>query len=141
MISKRTLLGLISAAAESIIPFEDLTDEQRDVLLNMTYRLCNCKICASPYWKDKPNAHALAHINKNTYVISFSKKYFDFYTQQDAPGISLFILIETAVHEILHGLFPDLEEEAVEKKTAEWLNNFNWDFHIPHFARPKHEDW
>jgi len=138
MISRKKLLDLIVKSAEVVIPFGDLTDEQRDILLSIQYRFCDCKRCSSPYVNEKPKADALAHFNKRTYVVSISKRWFDFYLQKDfAPYIGLFIVIRTMLHEILHGLYPLLGESAIEQKTTEWLNAFDWDLEKPHFARTR----
>ncbi len=72
--------------------------------------LCTCEECQ----KDGG-----AHINRKG-QIRISKKYFDGALNQEAPPpMGLLEIMYTLVHQLLHGIFPELDETAINEKTAQ----------------------
>lgn len=78
------------------------------VLYYFSSNLCTCEECQ----KD-----CGAHINRKG-QIRLSKKYFDgALNQETSPPMGLLELMYTLVHQLLHGIFPELDEEAINKET------------------------
>jgi len=124
MSPNRTLLNLIYGDASRYIPTNELTEEQLEKLDNITYRWCNCKSCKRPL---KIGAVTVVpqwagHANAKTLTIRLSKP---FLKQNTNPtvAITLSTFVHTVLHEIIHILFPEFNEEQTEKKTREWMSN------------------
>lgn len=59
--------------------------------------------------------------------ISWSKKFFEPLIKQEMMmPETLFILIDTALHETIHILYPEFDEYETRKKTAGWLKRNLW---------------
>jgi hypothetical protein len=82
-----------------------------------TYNICSCEACQ--------NGRG-AHINKKG-QIRISKKYFhDTLTQETSSPTALLELMYTIAHQILHGIFPELDEKTIKEKVEQvWRNGIN----------------
>lgn len=87
-----------------------LDAEQKTRAQYFSYNLCSCKACQNMCG---------AHINKKG-QIRISKKFFsDTLTQETASPNALLELMYTIAHQILHGIFPDFDEETINEKTEQ----------------------
>jgi hypothetical protein len=88
----------------------ELGVEQKTRALYFNYNLCDCDSC---------NKEVGTHINKKG-QIRISKKFFQ-EKLNSQPPYGLVEIMYTLFHQILHGLFPNLEEyEVVEKTERFW---------------------
>ncbi|MBN1785022.1 MAG: hypothetical protein JW815_04735 [Candidatus Bathyarchaeota archaeon] len=79
-------------------------------LYSFSCNLCTCEECQK---------EAGAHINRKG-QIRISKKYFDATLIQEAPPpMGLLEIMYTIVHQLLQGIFPELDETVINKKTDE----------------------
>ena len=85
-----------------------LDTEQKTRALYFSYNLCSCDACKKEYG---------AHINKKG-QIRISQKFFQNKLQSPPPA-GLLELMYTILHQMLHGIFPELEEEAITEKTEQ----------------------
>ena len=85
-----------------------LDTKQKTRALYFSYNLCSCKACQ----KD-----CGAHINKKG-QIRISKKFFQ-NTLKSPPPAGLLELMYTLLHQLLHGIFPELDEETINEKTEQ----------------------
>ncbi|MBT8171601.1 hypothetical protein KJN74_01845 [Candidatus Bathyarchaeota archaeon] len=85
-----------------------LETQQKTRALYFQYNLCTCEAC---------NKECGAHINKKG-QIRISKKFFSDRLQSPPPN-GLIELIYVMFHQILHGIFPEIEEDLIAKKTEE----------------------
>lgn len=94
-----------------------LDPEQKTRAQYFTYNLCTCDKCQSTCG---------AHINKKG-QIRISQKYFHNTLTQETPSpIALLELMYTIAHQILHGIFPELDEESINKKVEQmWRSGMN----------------
>lgn len=89
---------------------KQLNNEQKTRAYYFIYNLCTCEACQ----KD-----CGTHINKKG-KIRISKKMFLEILNQDKPlPIGLLELMFTILHEVLHGIFPELDEKTITEKTQQ----------------------
>ncbi|PVX25403.1 MAG: hypothetical protein CW691_04645 [Candidatus Bathyarchaeum sp.] len=82
--------------------------EQKTRALYLSYNICSCDACQK---------ECGAHINKKG-QIRISQKFFHD-KLQSAPPAGLLELMYTILHQMLHGVFPELDEEAIIEKTEQ----------------------
>ena len=112
--SQEAVFELIYNAATCFVPTNELTDEQLDKLNDITYRGCRCRLCRE--------GGIAGHANKLECKIRWSKPFFkDLITQRVSMHYTLFEAIDTMLHETIHILFPEYDEEQTKQKTYEWL--------------------
>jgi hypothetical protein len=64
-----------------------------------------------------------AYINKKGEVRIGHKFFLDTLNQKSSPAIGVLELMYTILHELLHGVFPELDEDAIIEKTEKvWTN-------------------
>jgi hypothetical protein len=85
-----------------------LDNEQKTRALYLSYNLCSCDACQKKCG---------AHINKKG-QIRISQKVFQNKIQSPPPAGHL-ELMYTMLHQMLHGIFPELNEETVTEKTEQ----------------------
>ena len=135
-VTRKKLLEIVFEASQCFIPTDELTNEQKDRLDNIRYGLCDCKICKRALTSPITEWKALGHSNRKTYYIGISQDSIEFmagigkYGPPSIPRliipIFLLQLIKTILHEIIHILSPECNEEEVRDKTNAWLNSFDW---------------
>ena len=86
--------------------------EEKTRAIYFQYNLCLCEACQKS---------CAAHINKKG-QIRISQKYFQ-NTFQSTPPAGLLELMYTILHQMLHGIFSELDEEIITKKTEQTWNN------------------
>ena len=87
-----------------------LDSEQKTRALYFSYNLCTCEECQ----KD-----CGAHINRKG-QIRISKRYFNSALNQEEPSpVGLLELMYTLLHQLLHGIFPELDEKTINEKTEQ----------------------
>ena len=87
-----------------------LDTEQKTRALYFSYNLCTCKECQK---------ECGAHINRKG-QIRISKKFFNGTLNQETPSpIGLLELMYTLLHQLLHGIFSELDEETINEKTEQ----------------------
>ncbi|MCW3989811.1 MAG: hypothetical protein NWE88_07040 [Candidatus Bathyarchaeota archaeon] len=113
-ISKVRFLDIIVESAKIFVPTENLTKEQLEAYDNIEYGFTHLKEPVGIAWYEK---NRFAINDKNVRYLASEK-----------PLISgiLLDLIQTALHEIVHILFPGDTEKQVHERTVEWLNSYNW---------------
>ena len=122
MVSQNAVFSLIYNAATCFIPREELTEEQREKLDNITYKSCYCPLCSG-----KTGKKVLGHANRQMSRINWSNDFFKPLIKQDLMmPETLFLLLDTALHEIIHIIYPEFDEYETKKKTAEWLKRNLW---------------
>jgi hypothetical protein len=91
-----------------------LDTEQKTRAQYFSYNLCSCKECRK---------ECGAHINKKG-QIRISKKFFRNTLNQETPQpIMLLELMYSLFHQLLHGIFPEYNEETINEKTEQaWKN-------------------
>jgi hypothetical protein len=95
--------------------------EQKTRALYFSYNLCSCDACQQ---------ECGAHINKKG-QIRISQKFFQNKLQSPPPA-GLLEVMYTILHQMLHGIFPELEEETITEKTAQ-----TWKTGIAELAKEK----
>lgn len=60
-----------------------------------------------------------AHINKKGQIRLSHSYFLETLNQKTSPAFGVLELMYTIIHELLHGIFPDLIEEVITKKTEE----------------------
>lgn len=117
--SQEAVFELIYNAATCFIPTNELTEEQLDKLDNITYDGCTCRLCRGD--------NAVGHADRKRLKICWSKPFFSvLLTQKMSMSATLFEAVDTILHEIIHILFPDYDEEQTRQKTHEWLKRNLW---------------
>jgi hypothetical protein len=102
--------ALYDSAVAVLDSAPQLDPEQKTRALYFSYNLCTCKECQ----KD-----CGAHINRKG-QIRISKKYFNSALNQEAPSpAGLLELMYTLIHQLMHGIFPELDEETINEKTEQ----------------------
>jgi hypothetical protein len=87
-----------------------LDSEQKTRALYFSHNLCTCEACKK---------ECGAHINKKG-QIRISKKFFQSTLNQKTPApIGLLEVMYTILHQLVHGIFPELNEETINKKTEQ----------------------
>ena len=134
MLTDTKLLELVYNAATCYVPNEELNEEQLERFDNIRYRWCNCRRCRRAL-KIKEKVlipQYVAHANRSTLEISFSKPVLKEHINMPY-SMFLLALIATALHEIVHVLFPEFNEEEAVDKTWKWLKKNNWVLHAEKF--------
>jgi len=85
-----------------------LDSVQKTRALYLSYNLCLCDDCQK---------ECGAHINKKG-QIRISQKFFQ-KSLQSPPPAGLLELMFTILHQMLHGIFPELDEETIVEKTEQ----------------------
>jgi len=105
---------ILDALCDSVLAVLESTtqldNEQKTRALYFSYNLCSCKECQK---------ECGAHINKKG-QIRISKKFFhNTLTQETPPPIGLLELMYTILHQLMHGIFPEHNEETINEKTEQ----------------------
>lgn len=133
-ISEEKLLEIVYNTTLCFIRTDELTDEQLNKLDNITYSLCDCPMCSGRKTFPRP-LKAIGHADERSNSISISRNAIkemagldELSRRQLIWSMPAFLLqfIVTILHEIIHILFAEYNEEEVNKKTVEWLNSFDW---------------
>jgi hypothetical protein len=112
---------ILDALYDSVLSVLDsapqLDHEQKTRVLYFSHNLCTCNECQ----KD-----CGAHINRKG-QIRISKKYFNGALNQEEPSpVGFLEVMYTLVHQLLHGIFPELDEETINAKTEQvWKSGMN----------------
>jgi len=102
-----------------------LDTEQKTRAQYFSYNLCACKECQK---------ECGMHINKKG-QIRISKKFFhNTLNQETPPPIMLLELMYNIFHQVLHGIFPEHNEEKINEKTEQ-----AWKSGITELAKQKNE--
>jgi hypothetical protein len=130
MISEKKLLEIVVNATQCFIPDDRLTDEQKDTLNDIRYRLCNCSTCKKVVTRElNEPMGTLGHALRMQNSIGISRSSIKVLMGTSIEGtIPIFLLqfIEVVLHEIIHILYPEYDEQETKRKTVEWLNSFDW---------------
>ena len=126
MLTNQRLLELIFDAATCYIPIAELSKKQLERFDNITIHWCNCVLCKDYTVGNNATSHSAAgHANRVTCQIGISK-YMNKRGFEITPPIFLLDLISTMVHEIVHILYPEFNEEQTREKTLELLKKNQW---------------
>jgi len=119
MVSQEAVFTLIYNAAKCFVPTNELSEEQLERLDSITIRSCRCRHCRKN--------HYLGHVTKGKSEISWSKPFFsELLTEKLSMDATLLEAIGTVLHEIIHILFPEYDEEQTKRKTCDWLKRNLW---------------
>lgn len=100
-----------------------LDSEQKTRALYFSHNLCTCKECQED---------GGAHINRKG-QIRISKKFFNGTLNQEmSPPTGLLELMYNLVHQLLHAIFPELDEETINEKTEQ-----TWKSGITEYVKEK----
>ena len=105
---KEVLDALYDATLVILESTLQLNNEQKTRALYFSYNLCSCEACQK---------ECGAHINKKG-QIRISQKLFQNKLQCQPPA-GLLELMYTILHEVLHGIFPELDEQIIAEKTEQ----------------------
>jgi hypothetical protein len=100
--------ALYNATLVVLESMPQLDSEQKTRALYFSYNLCSCDACQK---------ECGAHINKKG-QIRISNKFFQSNLQSPPPA-GLLELMFTILHQMLHGIFPELDEETILDKTEQ----------------------
>ena len=127
MVTQQKLLDMIYEASTCYVPTNELSEEQLWMFDNITYKWCNCIMCDRPFviGDIKVRPQSAAHANSRTSEIAFSRRSFK-NCLSFPPPIFLLEMIKTSLHEIVHILYPEYNEEQTKEKTSEWLRRSHW---------------
>jgi hypothetical protein len=87
-----------------------LDNEQKVRASYFSYNLCSCKACQT---------NCGAHINKKGQIRIAQKFFLDVLNQKTSSAIGVLELMYIILHEILHGIFPELNEVLIIEKTTQ----------------------
>ena len=87
-----------------------LDNEQKTRATYFSYNLCTCDSCQK---------ECGAHINKKGQIRISQKFFLDTLNLKNSPAIGVMEMMYTILHELLHGIFPELDEETVTEKTEQ----------------------
>jgi len=136
MLTNTKFLRLIYDAATCYVPTEQLNQEQSDRFDNITYRWCKCQRCKEALKMGSQTIipQYAGHANQQTLEICLSRPLL---TQHitNPYGIFLLALVTTTLHEIVHIIFPEFNEDETINKTFEWLRTNKWVAHEANFER------
>jgi len=104
--------ALYNAAVTILESSPELDQEQKTRALYLQYNLCECDACQ----KD-----CATHINKKG-QIRISQQFFQD-TLQFPPPAGIMEVMYTIFHQILHGIFPELDEDIIVKKNQQVWNS------------------
>jgi hypothetical protein len=76
--------------------------------LYFSHNLCTCEECQK---------NVGAHINRKGQIRISTKYFTDTMNQEAPPPMGLLELMYTLVHQLLHAIFPELDEETINEKT------------------------
>ena len=90
-----------------------LDNEQKTRASYFSYSLCSCESCQK----------CGAHINKKGQIHISHKYFLETLNQTASSAIGVLELMYTILHELLHGIFPELDDTAVTQKTEKvWIS-------------------
>ena len=125
IINSSKFLELVFDAATSYIPPDELNDNQKEKLDNLTCKWCNCHFCKTELKVGneiiRPQYEGHAQSEKNEIRISRNVIGSD-----DEIPRTLTEIIHIILHEVVHVLFPEYSEDETENKTKEWLRRSIW---------------
>jgi hypothetical protein len=113
--------ALYNATLVVLESMPQLDSEQKTRALYFSYNLCSCDACQK---------ECGAHINKKG-QIRISQKLFQNNLQSPPPS-GLLELMYTILHQMLHGIFPELDEETIVEKTEQ-----TWESGMAELAKEK----
>ncbi len=87
-----------------------LDSEQKTRALYFSYNLCSCDACQK---------ECGAHINKKGQIRISQKLFQNTLNQKTSSPIGVLELMYTILHEVLHGIFPELDEQTITEKTEQ----------------------
>jgi hypothetical protein len=87
-----------------------LDSEQKTRALYFSYDLCSCKACQK---------ECGAHINRKGQIRISKNFFYNTLNQETPPPIGLLELMYTILHQLLHGIFPEHNEETINEKTEQ----------------------
>ena len=126
MLTNQRLLELVLDAATCYFPTDELSKEQLERFDKITIHWCNCVLCKDYFvGNSKIKSSAAGHVNRATCRISISK-YMQKKGFECTPSIFLLDLISTTVHEIVHILYPEFNEEQTHVETFRLLKKNQW---------------
>jgi hypothetical protein len=107
---KEVLDALYDSTLAVLDSATQLDSEQKTRALYFSCNLCSCKECQK---------ECGAHINRKG-QIRISKNFFhNILNQEMPPPIGLLELMYTILHQLLHGIFPENNEETINEKTEQ----------------------
>ena len=107
--------AIYNAAVTVLESTPELDSEQKTRALYLQYNLCTCDECQ----KD-----CATHINKKG-QIRISQQFFHD-TLQSTPPAGIMEIMYTIFHQMLHGIFPEDDEETITQKTQQsWNSGMN----------------
>lgn len=104
--------AIYNAAVTVLESSPEIDGEQKTRALYLQYNLCTCDECQ----KD-----CATHINKKG-QIRISQQFFQ-NTLQSSPPAGIMEVIYTILHQLLHGIFPEFDEEQISDKTQQVWNS------------------
>ena len=104
--------AIYNAAVTILESTTELSGEEKTRALYLQYNLCECEACQ----KD-----CASHINKKG-QIRISQQFFQ-NTLQSPPPAGIMEIMYAILHQILHGVFPELDEDEITKKTQKTWNS------------------
>ena len=108
----QTLDAIYNATVTVLESTPKLDTEQKTRALYLQYNLCTCDACQ----KD-----CGAHINKKG-QIRISQQFFH-NTLQSPPPAGIMEIMYSILHLMMHGIFPELDEETITQKTQQSWNS------------------
>ncbi len=87
-----------------------LDNEQKTRASYFSYNLCSCEACQK---------ECGAHINKKGQIRISQKFFLDTLNQKMPSPLGVLELMYTILHEVLHGIFPELDEQTITEKTEQ----------------------
>ena len=94
-----------------------LDEEEKTRASYFSYALCTSETCK----KD-----CAAYMNKKGQVRMSHQFFLDTLNQKGSPAFGVLELMYTILHEFIHGIFPDLnEEEIIEKTEQTWTSGMS----------------
>ncbi len=105
---EQILDALYNASLVVLESTPNLDSEQKTRALYLSYNLCSCGACQK---------ECGTHINKKG-QIRLSQKFF-LTNMQVPPPSGVLELMFTLLHQMLHGIFPELDEEPIIEKTEQ----------------------
>jgi hypothetical protein len=107
--TEEDVLDTLYDSTLAVLDSAKLDIEQKTRALYFSYNLCSCSECQKGCG---------AHINRKG-QIRISQTFFHNTMNQETPAIGVLELMYTILHQLLHGVFPELDEEAINEKTEQ----------------------
>lgn len=122
MVTLANILVLIYNVASCYIPENELTEEQSGKLRDLKYRKCRCYFC-----RDE-GVHGHANRKNNEIVLSEKNlaRVINGKNLERDIGFDFLDLVATTLHETIHILYPEFDEDQTEDKVVEWLKKNSW---------------